>query len=72
MAPMDTLSHWDNMDTIQDNTNVQLLPSNTFNQQIWAVNIALADKIKDSSSNDLLVLQAVHQMEKAPLQQIKS
>ena len=72
MAPMDTLSHWDNMDTIQDNTNVQLLPSNTFNQQIWAVNIALADKIKDSSSNDLLVLKAVHQMEKAPLQQIKS
>ena len=61
---MDTISHWDNMNTIQDNTDVQLLPSNTFDQQIWAVNIALADKIKDSSSNDLLVLQAVHQMEK--------
>ena len=61
---MDTISHWDNMNTIQDNTDVQLLPSNTFDQQIWAVNIALADKTKDSSSNDLLVLQAVHQMEK--------
>ena len=64
MAPVDALSYRDNMDTIQDNTDIQLLPPNAFNQQLWAINIALADKIKDSSSSDLLVLQAVHQMEK--------
>ena len=52
------------MDTTQDNTNVQLLPSNTFDQQIQAIDVALAGKIKDLFSNDLLVLQAVHQMEK--------
>ena len=65
MAPADTLFHRDDVDTTQDNTDVQLLPSNAFDQQIWAIDIALADKIKDSSSSNLLVLQVVHQMEKS-------
>ena len=64
MTPADTLSHQDDVDTTQDNMDVQLLPSNTFDQQIWAIDRALADKIKDSSSSNPLVLQAVHQMEK--------
>ena len=64
MAPADTLSHQDNMNTFLDNTDVQLLPSNAFNQQLCTIDVALADKIKDSSSSDLLILQAVHQMEK--------
>ena len=63
MAPVDALSYRDNMDTIQDNTDIQLLPPNAFNQQLWAINIALADKIKDSSSSNPLILQAIHQME---------
>ena len=64
MALADALSYWDDVDTIQDNTDVQLLPSNAFDQQIGAIDIALADKIKNSSSRDLLVLQAIHQMKK--------
>lgn len=40
------------------------LPSNAFDQQIWAIDVALANKIKDLSSNNPLVLQAVHQIEK--------
>ena len=64
MAPANPLSCWDDMNTTQDNMDIQLLPSNTFNQQLWAIDVALADKIKDSSSSDPLVLQAVHQMEK--------
>ena len=64
MTPADTLSHQDDVDTTQDNTDVQLLPSNTFDQQIWAIDRALADKIKNSSSSNPLVLQAIHQMEK--------
>ena len=64
MASAHTLSHQDNMDTTQDNTNVQLLPSDAFDQQIWATNVALANKIKDLSSSNLLVLQAIHEMEK--------
>ena len=56
MTPADTLSHQDDVDTTQDNTDVQLLPSNTFDQQIWAIDRALADKIKDSSSSNPLVL----------------
>ena len=63
MAPMNALSCWDNVDTTQDNTDVQLLPPNAFNQQLWAIDIALVDKIKDSSSSNPLILQAVHQME---------
>ena len=42
----------------------QLLPSNIFDHQLWAIDVALANKIKNSSSSDPLVLQAVHQMEK--------
>ena len=64
MAPADTLSCQDDMNTSLDNTDVQLLPSDAFDQQIPAIDIALADKIKDSSSSNPLVLQAVHQMEK--------
>ena len=64
MAPADALSHWDHVDTTQDNMNVQLLPLNAFDQQIQAIDIALADRIRDSSSSDPLVLQAIHQMEK--------
>ena len=64
MAPMDTLSCQDDVDTIQDNADVQLLPPNAFNQQLQAIDVALVDKIKDSSSSNPLVLQAVHQMEK--------
>ena len=66
MAPTDALSCRDDMDTTQDNTDIQLLPSDAFNQQLQAINVALADKIKDSSSSNLLILQAIHQME-APL-----
>ena len=64
MTPMNTLSHCDNVDTIQDNADVQLLSSDTFNQQLQAIDVALADKIKDSFSSDPLVLQVIHQMEK--------
>ena len=64
MAPTDALSCWNEMDITQDNTDVQLLPPNTFDQQLRAIDVALADKIKDSSSSNPLVLQAVHQMEK--------
>ena len=64
MAPTDALYCQDDMNTTQDNTDIQLLPSNTFNQQLQAIDMALADKIKDSSSSNPLVLQAVHQMEK--------
>ena len=64
MAPTDTLSHQDDMDTTQDNTDVQLLPSNTFDQQLQAIDVALANKIKDSFSSNPLILQAIHQMEK--------
>ena len=63
MAPTDALSHQNDVDIIQDNTDIQLLPSNTFDQQLWAINVALADKIKNSSSSNLLILQAIHQME---------
>ena len=52
------------MDTSLDNADIQLLLSNTFDQQIRAIDVALADKIRESSSTGLLVLQAVHQMEK--------
>ena len=64
MAPADVLSHWDNVDTTHNNMDIQLLPADIFDQQLWAINVALANKIKDSSSSDPLVLQAVHQMEK--------
>ena len=64
MAPTNAPSHQNDVDTSLNNANVQLLPSNAFDQQIWAINVALADKIKDSSSSNLLALQAVHQMEK--------
>ena len=64
MAPTDTLSCWDDVDTTQDNIDVQLLPSDTFNQQLWAINVALVYKIKDSSTGNILVLQGIHQMEK--------
>ena len=46
MAPADILSCWDDMDTSLDNTDVQLLSSNAFDQQIHAIDIALADKSK--------------------------
>ena len=64
MAPANTLSHQDDMDTSLDNMNVQPLLSNAFNQQIWAINMALVDEIKHLSSSNPLVLQAVHQMKK--------
>ena len=64
MAPTDALSHWGNVDTTQDNTDVHPLPFDAFDQQIRAIDIALADKIKDSTSSNPLVLQAVHQMKK--------
>ena len=64
VAPVDIPSHQGNIDTTQDNADVQLLPFDTFDQQIQAINVALADKIKDLSFKNLLVLQAVHQMEK--------
>ena len=64
MAPADILSCWDDVDTTHDNMDIQLLPPDAFNQQLWAIDIALADKIKDSFSSDPLVLQAIHQMEK--------
>ena len=64
MASADALSHRNDMDTTLDNTNIQLLPSNTFNQQICAIDMTLAIKIKNSSSSNLLVLQAIHQREK--------
>ena len=46
MAPADTLSCQDDMDTFLDNTNVQLLSSDAFDRQICTINVALADKIK--------------------------
>ena len=52
------------MDTTQDNTDVQLLSSNAFDHQLQAIDVALANKIKNSSSSNPLVLQAVHQLEK--------
>ena len=64
MATRDALSYQDNMDTSLDNMNVQLLLSYIFNQQIQAIDVALMDKINNSSSSDPLVLQVVHQMEK--------
>ena len=64
MAPADALFHWDNLNTTQDNTNIQLLPSYAFDQQIHAIDMALADRIKDLSSSDPLVLQPIHQMKK--------
>ena len=64
MAPTDALSRRDNVDTTQDNTDVQLLPPDAFNQQLQAIDITLVDKIKDSSSSNPLVLQVIHQMEK--------
>ena len=64
MAPVDPLSHHNDMDIFLDNTNIQLLSSDAFDQQVWAINIALVDKIKELSSIDPLVLQAVHWMEK--------
>ena len=56
MAPADALSYQDDMDTTKDNMDIQLLPPNTFNQQLQAINVALADKIKNPSSSDLLIL----------------
>ena len=44
--------------------DIQLLPPNAFDQQLWTIDVALADKIKDSSSSNPLVLQAIHQMKK--------
>ena len=44
--------------------DIQLLFPDTFDQQLQAIDVALVDKIKDSSASDLLVLQAIHQMEK--------
>ena len=64
MAYTDALSCRDAVDTTQGNIDIQLLPPDTFDQQLWALDVALVDKIKDSSSSDPLVLQAVHQMEK--------
>ena len=64
MVLADTLSHRDDVDISLDSTDIQLLPCNTFNQQIQAINVALVDKIKDLSSNNPLVLQVVHQIEK--------
>ena len=64
MAPADALSHQDNIDTTLNNTDIQLLPLDAFDQQIHTINMALVDKIKYSSSSNLQVLQAVHQMEK--------
>ena len=57
MAPTDALSHQDDVDTTQDNTDIQLLPPDAFSQHLQAINIALADKIKDSSSSNPLILQ---------------
>ena len=64
MALADALSYWDDMNTTQDNMDIQLLPPNAFDQQLWTIDVALADKIKDSSSSNPLVLQAIHQMKK--------
>ena len=64
MALADALSWWDDVDTIQDNADVQLLSSDAFDQQIQTIDMTLEDKIKDLSSSDPLVLQAIHQMEK--------
>ena len=64
MAPANALSQRDDIDTSLDNMDVQLLPSDALNLQIQAINMALVDKIRNSSFSDLLVLQTVHQMEK--------
>ena len=64
MAPADALSCHNGMDTSLDNRGVQPLPLDAFNQHIQAVDVTLADKIKESSSNDLLVFQTVHQIKK--------
>ena len=64
MAPADALSCWNDMDTTHGNMDIQLLPPNAFDQQLQAIDVALVDKIKNSSACDLLILQAIHQMEK--------
>ena len=56
MAPADALSHQDNMNITHDNMGIQLLPADGFNQQLQAIDVALADKIKDSFSSDPLIL----------------
>ena len=59
MASTDALSHQDDVDTTHDNMNVQLIPTDAFDQQLQAIDVALANKIKDFSSSDPLVLRAV-------------
>ena len=63
MALANALYCQDDMNISLDNMDIQLLLSDAFNQQIQAIDIALADKIKNSSSSNLLVFQVVHQME---------
>ena len=60
-----SLEHEWYLNTSLDNMNVQLLPSDAFNQQIWAINIALMDKIKDMLSSNPLLFQAVNQMKRS-------
>ena len=64
MASTDALSRQDDVDTTYDNMNVQLIPTDAFDQQLQAIDVALANKIKDFSSSDPLVLRAVHQIKK--------
>ena len=57
MGPADALSHLSDPDTSTDNANVVLLPDDLF---IYAIDVALLDKITSSTPSDPLVLDALH------------
>ena len=57
MAPADTLSKWDHVDTIQDNQEMAICPEPII---IQALDLALAQKVQLSTQSDPLVLRALN------------
>ena len=56
MAPADTLSRWDHVDTTLDNQEVSICPEPII---IQALDLALAQKIRSFTESDPLVLWAL-------------
>ena len=56
MAPVDTLSRCDHVDTTQDNQEMAICPEPII---IQVLDLALAQKIRSSTQSDPLVLQAL-------------
>ena len=59
MAPADTLSRRNHVDTTQDNQEASICPEPVI---IQALDLALAQKIQSSTKSDPLVLQALESL----------